>query len=266
MTRHEPEAYGDDVRDVLDGLRRLACETETPSELLPEILTRGEQLLPPSSAPRGCRWQRLTAIWRRPLVWAPAMGVVCILVGLGAGLWMSSRVTMHTDRLGRSASTSAQRLASMEVAEDVASPPSSTLPALPPKRQTPVGRGMGALRPTASETASAASAPVSKPSALVQKKEVFFETRKTEGTELRRADIAPAPREGVAKTLSSPLLTDASGAAPSHEVTVTLPTSLYADLQQHARRRAQPVADVLREAIDAYLQDQRAVEAPERTK
>ncbi|MDH3603871.1 MAG: ribbon-helix-helix protein, CopG family, partial [Candidatus Tectomicrobia bacterium] len=74
-------------------------------------------------------------------------------------------------------------------------------------------------------------------------------------TEPRRADMTPAPR-----------LTDSPGATLSREVTPTLPASVYEDLQQHAHRRGKPLADLLREAIDTYLQGKSAAETKERTR
>ena len=88
-------------------------------------------------------------------------------------------------------------------------------------------------------------------------KKAFFESRKAELAEPRHADITPVPASR---------LTDSPSATPSREVTLTLPASVYEDLQQHAHRRGQPLADILREAIDAYLQEESADEIKKRTR
>jgi hypothetical protein len=82
MTRDERDEYGEEARDLITGLRRLAQAVETPSDLLATVMARGAPLLPP---PRGvlARCRHALAAWGlRPVVWGPAMAVACYLAGV----------------------------------------------------------------------------------------------------------------------------------------------------------------------------------------
>jgi hypothetical protein len=82
MTRDEREDYGEEARDAIEGLRRLARRVETPPDLLPTILARGEELLPPQEA-RRARWWTMVAAWRpHPFAWGPVVAVTFFIAGL----------------------------------------------------------------------------------------------------------------------------------------------------------------------------------------
>jgi hypothetical protein len=82
MMRDEREEYGEDARDIIEGLRRLARRVETPPDLPAKILARGEQLLPSDTA-RRARWRTIVAAWRpHPLAWGPVVAVVFFIAGV----------------------------------------------------------------------------------------------------------------------------------------------------------------------------------------
>src|SRR5688572_9989880 len=56
MMQDERAEYGEEARDVIEGLRRQVRRVETPPDLLPTILARGEQLLPPQKERRAHWW------------------------------------------------------------------------------------------------------------------------------------------------------------------------------------------------------------------
>ena len=51
MRRDEREEYGEEARDAIEGLRRLAHRAETPPDLRSEVMARAERLLPPGRHP-----------------------------------------------------------------------------------------------------------------------------------------------------------------------------------------------------------------------
>jgi hypothetical protein len=82
MMRDEREEYGEEARNVIEGLRRLARRVETPADLVPTILARGAQLLPPQGE-RRTRWWTAVAAWRpHPLAWAPVVAGAFFIAGL----------------------------------------------------------------------------------------------------------------------------------------------------------------------------------------
>jgi ribbon-helix-helix CopG family protein len=82
MMRDEREEYGEEDRDVIEGLRYLARRIETPPDIRPQILARGEQLLPPQQEHRS-RWWTVVAAWRpHPLAWGPVVAVVFFIAGV----------------------------------------------------------------------------------------------------------------------------------------------------------------------------------------
>lgn len=82
MMRDEREDYGEEARDVIEGLRRLAHHVETPADLRSEILARGERLLPPQRE-RRARWWAVMTAWRpHPLAWGPVVAVAFFVAGI----------------------------------------------------------------------------------------------------------------------------------------------------------------------------------------
>jgi Ribbon-helix-helix protein, copG family len=82
MMQDEREEYGEEARDVIEGLRRLARRVETPADLAPTILSRGQQLLPPQRQ-RRARWWTAVIGWRpHPLAWGPVVAVACFIAGM----------------------------------------------------------------------------------------------------------------------------------------------------------------------------------------
>jgi hypothetical protein len=82
MKRDEREEYGEEARDVIEGLRHLAHRAETPPDLRGEVMARGEQLLPPRRAHR-TRWWTVVAAWRpHPLAWGPVVAVAFFIAGI----------------------------------------------------------------------------------------------------------------------------------------------------------------------------------------
>lgn len=82
MTRHEREEYREQAEHLIEGLRRLAENIETPSDLLPEVIRQGEHLLP---SRRGVlsHWRQRIAVWcSHPFVWAPALAIACFMAGV----------------------------------------------------------------------------------------------------------------------------------------------------------------------------------------
>jgi hypothetical protein len=82
MMRDEREEYGEEARHLIEGLRRLARRAETPPDLAPTILARGEQLLPPQRQ-RRTRWWTAVAAWRpHPLAWGPVVAGAFFIAGV----------------------------------------------------------------------------------------------------------------------------------------------------------------------------------------
>jgi Ribbon-helix-helix protein, copG family len=82
MIRDEREGYGEEARDVIEGLRRLAQHVETPEDLRAEILARGERLLPPQRQCRA-RWWTVVGAWRpHPLAWGPVVAAAFFVAGI----------------------------------------------------------------------------------------------------------------------------------------------------------------------------------------
>jgi hypothetical protein len=82
MMREEREEYGEEARDVIEGLRRLAHRVETPPDLRSEVLARGEQLLPPQRE-RRAGWWSVVAAWRpHPLAWGPVVAMAFFIAGV----------------------------------------------------------------------------------------------------------------------------------------------------------------------------------------
>jgi hypothetical protein len=82
MTRHEREEFRPETRDVIEGLRRLALDAEPPTDLLARVKQWGDRA---SSEPRHDigRWRRVLPLWAwRPVVWGPAIAVLCFIAGV----------------------------------------------------------------------------------------------------------------------------------------------------------------------------------------
>ncbi len=74
MEGDEREEYGEELQDVIEGLRRLARGVETPPALLAKVLTRGECLLPPQRRSMGW-WRQVVRAWLRGVVTPPGWGL-----------------------------------------------------------------------------------------------------------------------------------------------------------------------------------------------
>jgi hypothetical protein len=82
MMRDEREEYGEEARDVIEGLRHLARHVETPADLRSEVMARGERLLPPQRE-RRARWWTALAAWRpHPMAWGPVVAVAFFMAGV----------------------------------------------------------------------------------------------------------------------------------------------------------------------------------------
>jgi Ribbon-helix-helix protein, copG family len=81
MMQDEREEYGEEARDIIEGLRRLARQVETPSDLAPQIRAGGERLWP-SQPERRARWWAVVAAWRPPpLAWGPIVAAAFFIAG-----------------------------------------------------------------------------------------------------------------------------------------------------------------------------------------
>ncbi|RMF90954.1 MAG: hypothetical protein D6736_05875, partial [Nitrospinota bacterium] len=82
MRPDEREEYGEEMQEVIEGLRHLADRVEPPADLLPQVLARGRELLPPPQR-LFKRWYTTVAFWlSRPLVWGPALALACFIAGV----------------------------------------------------------------------------------------------------------------------------------------------------------------------------------------
>ena len=131
MLRDEREEYGEEARDAIEGLRRLAHRTGTPPDLLPTILARGEQLLPPQKE-RRTPWWTVVAAWRpSPLAWGPVVAVAFFIAGLFVP-WPRAGMPPQDAVLGER-SAPVTRVLPKESTE--APPASPATPSQPPKQE-----------------------------------------------------------------------------------------------------------------------------------
>ena len=83
MERDEREEYGEELQDVIEGLRSLAREVETPPALLAQVLARGEGLLPSQKRSMGW-WRKVVMAWLRGVVdpprWGLALASACLVL------------------------------------------------------------------------------------------------------------------------------------------------------------------------------------------
>src|SRR5687767_9346666 len=81
MRWDEREEYGEEARDAIEGLRRLAHRAETPPDLRSEVMARAERLLPPRKT-RRARWWAAASAWRpHPLAWGPVVAAAFFAAG-----------------------------------------------------------------------------------------------------------------------------------------------------------------------------------------
>jgi hypothetical protein len=149
MMQDEQEEYGEEVQDIIEGLRHLARGVETPPELARQILARGEQLLPPQPV-RHARWWTVMAAWRpHPFAWGAVVAVACFIAGAFAP-W--PRVSMPLKDVAFE--ERAAPLTGVLPKESMEAPPASlALPSQPPKQEVqpqtesvpPPPEGFGAL-------------------------------------------------------------------------------------------------------------------------
>src|SRR5712692_7166174 len=83
MEGNEREEYGEELQDVIEGLRSLARGVETPPALLAKVLARGEGLLPPQKRFMGW-WRKVVMAWLRGVVdpprWGLAVASACLVL------------------------------------------------------------------------------------------------------------------------------------------------------------------------------------------
>lgn len=121
MRADEREEYGEEARDVIEGLRRLAHRSETPPGLRSTILAQGERLLPPQKR-RLARWWTVIGAWRpHPLAWGPVVAGAFFIAGVLTP-WPRAGVSLHDTVSEKSSAPAAQSL-SKESTEDRLVPP-----------------------------------------------------------------------------------------------------------------------------------------------
>jgi hypothetical protein len=131
MMPDEREEYGEEARDVIEGLRRLAQRVETPPDLPSRIRAQGEQFLPSQKEQRS-RWWTVVAAWRpRPLAWGPVVAVAFFIAGILVP-WPRERMPLK-DRIYEKPSAPSAYLLPKEPTE--APPMSPTMPAPPPRQE-----------------------------------------------------------------------------------------------------------------------------------
>jgi hypothetical protein len=233
MTRHEQEDYGEEAHDLIEGLRRLAHELETPPDLLPHILARGQQLLFPQRG-RFSRWWSLLASWRpQPLVWGPAIAIACFVAGMVVSPWHLGTSRSPTLSEQKEAKDSSQELTPPSVVQD----------------DTP-GRPVLSSRQEQSQPhADSKTVETRRTAQRVPHEGVPGEQH----TETRRESLTASP----AAPMRSP---QSVSPPPSVAVTTVLPADLYERLVQAAQRRQQDIASLVQEAVEAYIHKTRRPE------
>lgn len=131
MMPDDREEYGEESRDIIEGLRRLAQRVETPPDLRSDVLARGERLLPSRQGGRP-RWWAIMAGWRpHPLTWGPVVAGAFFIAGIFTP-WprteMPQRAVVSEER-----SAPAARRLPQEAIE--APPESPAMPSQPPKQE-----------------------------------------------------------------------------------------------------------------------------------
>jgi Ribbon-helix-helix protein, copG family len=131
MMRDEREDYGEEARDVIEGLQHLARRVETPPDLAPKILARGEQLLPPQKE-RRARWWTVVAAWRpHPLAWGPVVAVAFFIAGVFVP-WPRVGMPLQ-DAVSEKQSAPVTQVLPKESTE--APPASPAMPSQPPRQE-----------------------------------------------------------------------------------------------------------------------------------
>jgi hypothetical protein len=131
MMQDDREEYGEEARDIIEGLRHLARRVETPPDLAPQILARGEQLLSPQQE-RRAGWWTVMATWRpNPFAWGPVVAVAFFIAGAFAP-W--PRVSMPLkDAVVEERSAPSTRVLPKESMEAPLASPAT--PSQPPKQE-----------------------------------------------------------------------------------------------------------------------------------
>ena len=222
MRQDEHEAYDEASREVIEGLRRLAEAVETPQDLWRDVMARAPQLLPARQTRRLWWTPRLVAWQLRPLVWGPAIALVCFVAGTFVSLPYSG-----SSRLSQIEEKAEYRF---EQQQEAGEKPSAAAPAAPssplPRPPAPPSRDEAELR----------DAPQPAPKALLQ--------RDTEP--LREADRPAQPFSSRGARLATP-------ATPAEvEVTLSLPSARYEQLVQEAARQNVPLSTLLRQIIETH--------------
>jgi Ribbon-helix-helix protein, copG family len=131
MIWDEREEYGEEARDVIEGLRRLAQHVETPADLRPEVLARGERLLPPQRQ-RRTQWWTVVGAWRpHPLAWGPVVAAAFFVAGI-LSPWPPAGTPLK-DTVSEERPAPAATLSSKEPTE--VTPASPDAPSQPPRRE-----------------------------------------------------------------------------------------------------------------------------------
>jgi hypothetical protein len=131
MMRDEREEYGEEARDVIEGLRRLAHRVETPADLRSEVMARGERLLP-TQRQRRARWWTVAAAWRpHPLTWGPVVAAAFFVAGI-LSPWPRAGMPLK-DMVSEERSAPVAPLSSREPTEVTPAPPAAPYQA--PRRE-----------------------------------------------------------------------------------------------------------------------------------
>jgi hypothetical protein len=131
MMPDDREEYGEESRDIIEGLRRLAQGVETPPDLRSDVLARGERLLPSRQGGRP-RWWAIVAGWRpHPLAWGPVVAGAFFIAGIFTS-WPRQDMPPR-DIVSEERSAPAARLLPQEAIE--APPASPAMPSQPPKQE-----------------------------------------------------------------------------------------------------------------------------------
>jgi hypothetical protein len=237
MRRHEDEDYGEETRELIEGLRRLAGGLEPPPELCPRILARAQELLPCHRS-RASRWCSMLLSWRpRLLVWGPVVAVACFMAGLlfsptQLGTWRHSSIHVTQETAHKKQTAAAPPSFAKEEAQSQPAAPSA--PSLAPQdaaRQRPETRLVTGRSATS-------------------ERELVHQERR----QLHRGATHDAP---PAAAMSRP---SSAASLPPVEVTTVLPAALYERLVQEAQRRHQDLSTLVHEAVEAYLRGSKSGE------
>lgn len=218
MVRHEREDFGPETRDVIEGLRRLALEAEPPPDLLARVEQRGARCLPDQERGWG-GWRRVMPQWPwRPVVWGPAVAVVCFIAGVFV-------------------------------------PPPDFLPL---GQQVPSEISTFAPKPQQEALDPGGRAALTEPPAAVEQSRLdqeappqSVETRQLTARFFSRRESAHSAVEHVG-TMTTHLASPSSQVAYV-QISLRLPLALHDQLLREAQRRQENLSTILHEAVVTYV-------------